>query len=467
MKDFGRIYARLLEERTPARVAETPAGGTAHNLDELELQSRWFAGEFGSEFVTTCGRKIRVVQFGVWNREAGPDFVEAAVELEGRPVEGGSIELDLHANGWEQHGHSQNPAFANTRLHVFFHAPRKQFFSRTIENRLVPQVLLDPAELRTARLVENPPATPGRCIPTLAQLSDEHLEALILGAAQIRLRQKGRRLLKIAAIHGADQAIYEGLAETLGYRENKLPFSLLSQRFPLKFLRQKGIPAEALLFGSAGFLGSTDLGAFSGETRTYLRQLWEQWWPHRAACERHMREMPAWKTGGVRPANHPQRRLAALALLAANWPRITRYLEDHQPRAIYKFLSGLEHPYWSTHYTLNSKPAKRKMALIGESRVAEMLSNVIYPWFLAQKPSLWEDFTKLRAKQRHGKLDVILARLFGEDPVRGEPFTKTLAGQQGLLAIYEDFCRRDISGCTQCPFPEQVATHFEDDQHPH
>jgi hypothetical protein len=442
---------------------------TAPTLSELELQSRWFAGEFGREFTTTCGRRIEIVQFGIWNQEAGPDFIEAAVHLEGRPVEGGSIELDLEARGWEQHGHAQNPAFAGTRLHLFLRAPDRQFFTRTCENRLVPQVRLDlnTLEDRPGAARHTPPAVPGRCIPALANLSDAQLARLVHSAAHHRLRRKGRRLRRIAAIHGAHQALFEGLAQTLGYKENQLAFALLAQRFPLKFLRRKDLHAEALLFGSAGFLGTTDLSRLPGDTRDYLRQLWEHWWPHRATCERHMTEMPAWKLGGVRPVNHPQRRLAALAVLAQNWPRLTRLLDDVKPREITKLLSSLEHDYWSTHYTLQSKPAKTRLALIGDARVTEMLANVLFPWLITAAPENWERFLDLRAKMSNRRLEIILTRLFGTDPAnraRGKRFPRTLAGQQGLLALYNDFCRRDLTDCRQCPFPEQVQEfHGRDD----
>src|SRR6266542_275269 len=46
-------------------------------------------------------------------------------------------------------------------------------------------------------------------------------------------------------------------------------------------------------------------------------------------------------------------------------------------------------------------------------------------------------------------------RLFGNDP-RRQQFLKTVAHQQGLLQIYEDFCMQDNSDCAQCPFPEQM-----------
>src|ERR1700757_788196 len=62
---------------------------------ELEIQARWFAGEFGKQFVTTAGDTIDVVQFGTWNREAGPDFRDAAVSVNGSEPARGCIEIDL------------------------------------------------------------------------------------------------------------------------------------------------------------------------------------------------------------------------------------------------------------------------------------------------------------------------------------------------------------------------------------
>lgn len=443
----------------PARQAYLPL--RAEPLpSELELQSRWFAGDFGTTFTTTCGRRLEVVQFGVWNREAGPDFLEVAIQLEDGPVERGAIELDLQATGWEAHGHSANPAFEEVRLHLFVQPPQAAFFTRTVGNRFVPQVRLDLSMLQGAPppLVQ-PLAHTGRCAAPLAELTDAQLETLLHGAARHRLLRKAARLRRTARIRGRHQAVFEALATALGYRENKLGFTLLAQRFPLKFLQQQGVSAEALLFGAAGFLGQSDLSVFPDDTRSYLRSLWGQWWPHRVSCERHLRDMPAWSLGGQRPVNHPQRRLAALALLAAEWKRFTRLLDGVEPRRIYQFFTELEHPYWSHHYTLTSAAVERPMALIGESRVADILANVIYPWLMGENPEVWPVYLELRSKMNNSKLETAALRLFGatgEGPARAAKILRYLVGQQGLLQIYEDFCLRDCSDCAQCPFPEQL-----------
>jgi len=63
-------------------------------LSELEVQARWFAGEFGRAFQSCDGELIEVVQFGVWNRAAGPDFTEAVVRIGSREPVKGALEID-------------------------------------------------------------------------------------------------------------------------------------------------------------------------------------------------------------------------------------------------------------------------------------------------------------------------------------------------------------------------------------
>src|SRR5581483_3466586 len=66
MMNAGNRYENLRS----ALVREEPLVTVPRDWDELELQAHWFAGDFGREFATTTGRAVRIVQFGVWNREA-------------------------------------------------------------------------------------------------------------------------------------------------------------------------------------------------------------------------------------------------------------------------------------------------------------------------------------------------------------------------------------------------------------
>ena len=118
-------------------------------------------------------------------------------------------------------------------------------------------------------------------------------------------------------------------------------------------------------------------------------------------------------------------------------------------------LLSLSHDFWSTHYTLLANASAKPIALIGETRVQEMLANVAYPLLVPERTRLWAEYLELPALLDNQKVRRAVQRLFGDDP-RGKDFTKKLHHQQGLLQIYEDFCLEDDSACANCPFPERL-----------
>jgi hypothetical protein len=457
------LVERYAEMRDSTRVHERALFVSPRIPSELELQARWFAGDFGKHFVSTAGDKIEIIQFGTWNREAGPDFRDAAIRINDDEPTGGCIEIDLLDRSWESHGHATNPAFEATVLHIFVERSGREFFTRTTSNRNVPQVCIDPATLSAAFTPNLPLARPGRCQAPLKNLSEERAQSVLHAAAQFRLRQKANRIRNKIDTHGRDETLFQEIASALGYKENKLPFTLLAQRFPLRFLRENARNCEALLFGAAGFLETPQLDVYRKSTREYVRQLWDGWWPHRDELQRFILPANSWRLSSTRPVNHPQRRLAALAILTRDWSRLQRASGKSSVAAANDFFQRLEHPFWNLHYTLTAAASPRKMALIGDSRIADILANVLFPFWFAHDPevatppsaTLWTEYAKLPAQLSNRRLETAATRLFGND-LRRKQFLKTVANQQGLLQIYEDFCVQDNSDCAQCPFPEQM-----------
>ena len=446
---------RYGEMLAACRVRERALFPPLRTPSELELQARWYAGDFGRSFVSTRGNDIDIVQFGNWNREAGPDFSNAAISVNGGEPIRGSIELDLVDRNWELHGHATNPAFDETVLHVFVDKSDREFFTRTKTNRNVPQVRIDPAKLPEAFSANIPLARPGRCRAPLGNLPEDRVRTVLNAAAQFRLQKKAARLRVNIENHGADEALFQETAGALGYKENKLPFVLIAQRVTLKSLRKNLEDAEAILFGVAGFLETPDLDVYKKSAKNYVRELWDKWWPHRDEFQRLILPAKVWKLSSTRPTNHPQRRLAALSIMAHQWPGFRRSLGKKHVRTVEKFFEALDHPFWKSHYTLAAKASAEFMALVGDARVADILANVIFPFWSVSGANLWSQFSKLRAPLSNRKAETAATRLFGDDP-RRRRFTKSVAQQQALLQIYEDFCLQDNSDCAHCPFPEQM-----------
>jgi hypothetical protein len=446
-------YAEMRQKS--ARVEERPLFALPKTPNELELQARWFAGEFGRKFRTLTGELVEIVQFGFWNHQAGPDFQDAAIQISDGPVLHGAIEIDLLDRNWELHGHATNPAFDDAILHIFLERSEVEFFARTSSHRNVPQVQLDLASLRDAATGMVPLAHAGRCVAPLRNLATERVSSILEGAAKFRLQQKANRLRQRIEAHGRDEVLFQVMAEALGYKQNQLPFTLLTQRLPVTFLRKQPEDSEALLFGVAGFLDAPDLDAVRKSTRTYLRFLWDRWWKYREQFSRLVLPPRIWKTNGARPLNHPHRRLGALVALLVEWKKVVSLARGSEAAAVVSFLTNLQHDFWNHHYTLAAGNASSSVALVGESRAAEILANVIYPLAVNDGREVWSDYKTLRAQLSNQAARIAAARLFAGDP-RQRDFVRTLAGQQGLLQIYEDFCLRDVSDCARCPLPEQL-----------
>src|SRR5438105_4774205 len=452
VSDPAGRYASL---RADPRIRERPLIALPRIPSELELQARWFAGEFGRKFHTTTGQRAEIIQFGFWNREAGPDFQDVAIRIEDGPVISGAIEIDLIDRNWELHGHGVNPAFDGTILHVFAQHSAAEFFTRTSSHRNIPQVQLDLAALSDSDATNLPIAHAGRCLAPLRNLEASRVASVLEAAAQFRLRRKAERLRQRIEIHGRDETIYQSLAEALGYKQNRLPFTLLAQRLPLALLHKHRENAEALLFGVAGFLEAPDLGVVRKSTRSYLRSLWDRWWKHREQFARLILPPKIWRLSGARPLNHPHRRLGALAVVVANWRKFSALANSGAASDAACFLTSLHHDFWTKHYTLAAQGSSSLLALIGDSRAADVLANALYPLALANDRDLWSEYKKLRAQLSNRSVKIAAARLFADDP-RQKQFLRSVVGQQGLLQIYEDFCLRDVSDCVDCPFPEQM-----------
>lgn len=410
-------YRSLLRQRGRLR-EQAPARSSS----ELELQARFYRGEFGTHWQGTEGERIELLHSGRWNHEPGPDFRAASLRIDGREVRG-DIEIDLRAADWEAHGHGVNRDFSGVALHGFFRAGSRRFFTRDCDHRHIPQVLL--AESETSSPVSG--VVRGEPLETRDAL------ALVEAAAAYRLSRKRAGLLSATRLCGAEEALFQALATGLGYKNNKTPFLLVAQRVGLAGAR--GSTGEARLFGCAGFLQAGYFDAGDDEERKYLSTLWDEWWKLRDASARLILPPEAWNFSALRPHNHPHRRLGALAAIVRQFPPIVQAVSDRQPAKFLSILEGISHPYWDRRWNLSNATLVRPMALLGHDRALDLAINVFAP-ALSSHEEGWAAWERLPGPSPSGKLKRALEWLTGSD--RTTDFSSSLR-QQGLLQLYDDF----------------------------
>lgn len=455
--EVSQTYESLLDSVRPLDLLCEKAQPLIRLPDELELQAMWFNGQFGRDFTSTSGKKIQIKQFGFWNRSAGPDFLHAAITIDGK-THAGPLEIDTRSADWEQHGHDVNPVFNSTILHVVFEPASIQHFTRTEDHREVPKVVVPLAVIQAtllAPLSDSAPMHMGRCQQPLANTPVGRINELLEQAAKHRCKVKASRLQAIRMSHSKDQSLWIALAESLGYRPNRLPMVLLAQRLPISELKSKGERIPALIFGTSEFLHPDIHKKAPEDSQQWLENLWKTWWQDRNTYQLDAGRKIQWILHGNRPINHPQRRLATLAVIAKHWNTYRKL--SAQPKSLVEWLSSLTDPFWSWHYTLISKASSKKLSLIGKDRIHDLIINHLLPLKVIEgEAGAWSFYQSLPAPAINEKVKRAHFRLFGNRD-DAKQFLKKSWHHQALLQIYQDFCLEDTTECKDCPFPEQLA----------
>ena len=134
---------------------------------------------------------------------------------------------------------------------------------------------------------------------------------LLHQAALVRLQSKASQFQARARQAGWEQSLWEGLFRGLGYKHNIWPMQRLAELKP-KWTTDTLLGLQARLLGLSGLLPA-ELTRTGSDT--YLRQIWDHWWRERESFADSILPKSLWHLHGLRPANHPQRRLA----LASHW----------------------------------------------------------------------------------------------------------------------------------------------------
>ena len=437
-------------------------------LSERFLQVLWNEQKFAAHLHTLDGRRLEVVVPGTWNLEAGPDFRNAVIRLDGTTL-AGDVEVHRNASDWTHHGHDRNPLYRNVILHVIWRAAATAKAAGRLPCLAVADFLERPWRALFAEIdVDSYPyarrVTPGSCAVKWALTDDTGLRRMLRVAGLARFGDKTTRIARQIIAKGADQALYETLFEALGYKANKQAFRRLAEEVPLSRLQAiRDVGArEATLFGAAGLLPDVSVTRVCPFWRRRLQDMWDIWW---------RQGMPVsdlkWCRSATRPLNSPERRLAAgLALLKqsdfapAAWLLGLSDVVD-SPSQLYKLLEhGLAvRSVWEDYKSFGIKLA-RPAQLLGVPRVRDLIVNVALPFLNAhawkQQNSALAELAKstylLVPGLQPNRLLREAAHRFLVPPTRTQTLTRRAYLQQGLLEIYRSFCLILRNDCKNCPF---------------
>jgi len=456
---------------------------------------------------TSDGKVLRVLHPGFVSAEGGPDFREAVIQIGNEPPRSGDVEIDLRSHNWHAHGHDRNPNFKNVILHVVWedvgiHVSACQNLKTPDKLRLELQPLppklsiqdnLDAPLGELSQWLENesiasfPEALRGKCSAPLRELDEPQLSMLLRQAARVRLEAKAAQFFTRARHAGWEQALWEGLFRALGYKHNAWPMQNLAESRSLWSPGAKSPFAfQARLLGVSGLL-PVELTRLQKSSDNYLRRVWDGWWRERNEFADLILPRAVWKFHGLRPANHPQRRLALASHWLANKKLISKIENwcaakisdarsvlpcrraDQQVSptslvdSLHEILQVQRDEFWSWHWTFNSARLAEPQPLLGETRATDLAVNVILPWLWIRAAEGKNAALQLEIERRYfdwpaaednSVLKLARQRLLGTSSRRA---LRSAAEQQGLMQIVRDFCAHSNAICEDCRLPAMAG----------
>ena len=404
------------------------------------------------ELTTTDGRSVEVIDAGLHNHNAGPDFFNAKVKI-GGTLWVGNVEIHDRASDWYHHGHDRDPRYDNVVLHVC------ETVDRDVQNsagHFLPQMQLQVPQYVRDHYTElqqtdqYPPCY--RIIPDLTRLT---VHSWMAALQTERLERKTEDIKRRAERCGGswEDAYFVTLARNYGFGINSDTFEQWAYNVPLKAVdhhRDDLFQIEAIFLGQAGLLELDTVPKHYQQDALndgYLARLRNeyQYLAHKFGMK--PMDVSQWNFLRLRPQNFPHIRLSQLAsLYHQRKAGLSQLLECTTVAQLKMLLSSHVTPYWETHYTFGSLSAKNEKHLSYGSLNLLMINTAIPMLFAMGRHRQKEEWCdrafdlleQLKAENNY------ITRMWQQC---GLP-VETAGDSQALIQLKKEYCdRRDCLRC--------------------
>ncbi len=391
---------------------------------------------------TTDGRRVEVIDVGQHNTDAGPDFFNVKIRIDGQ-LWAGNVEIHVLSSDWSKHHHDKDSAYDNIILHVVKKADREVFNTRgeaipqcelryPTDEKQLERLLIDRLAACNTQVSEHP-----------SLLADTWKQSLL----NRRLQKKTEAINTLLRQLNNDweEALYITLAHNFGFHTNGLPFELTARQTPLSYLRKHRdnlFQLEALILGQSGLLQTHN-------TTLYTQQLLTEYNFLQKKFSLQPIDGSLWKMGRMRPQNSPLVRLIQFATLMQQseglFAKIIQTCDLSQLRELFSVSISEEFAQknLSTTYRL------------GKSSIDILLINTVIPYKFAYGKAhnnlrLQEEaFTLLHQLPAEKNHIITQWNLLGIQ-------AKNAADSQSLIHLYQDYCI--THRCFQCDVGYQIFT---------
>lgn len=398
---------------------------------------------------TEDGAEVDIIDPGLHNFNAGPDFFNAKVKIGGQ-LWVGNVEIHERASDWFRHQHQQDAAYNNVVLHVVSVADEQAL---TLDGKSLPQLVLTvpPEILRNYEELLHEDTFPP-CYRIIPHLPDIKKHAWLAALTAERLEDKTNRLRGYLQRTCKDweRTFFIALARNFGFSVNSEAFeewAFLIEPSAVGKHRDNAFQVEAFFFGQAGLLD--DVAVAQERRDDYFCRLQKEYAFLKHKFSLTPMDFHHWKFLRLRPQNFPHVRLSQLVdLYFRQGVNFSRILETRNLNSLRSLLRAEATDYWRRHYTFGTDSVENPKQLQNASLDLIIINTVAPLLFTYGKErldeSLCERAFNLLEETRAEHNFITRSWAAAGLPVRNA------ADSQALIQLKREYCeKRD---CIRCRF---------------
>ena len=320
---------------------------------------------------------IHILKSGTHNRNAGPDFLNAKIEIN-HQIWVGNVEIHLKSSDWYAHHHENDVNYDATILHVVYEHDVAVYLKGNV---VLPTLILK--ELIASDLLSNylklSNAT-SNWIPCGEQVST--IDAFLFSNWKERLffERLERKAVFIDALlahqnNDFEAVLFQLLAKNFGLKVNGEAFLALSKSINFSIVRKVRSNEHqlmALLFGQAGFLAEEIQEAHHVSLKKEYAYL-----QHKFALQPLTNQQFSFFR--MRPNNFPTIRIAQLgSLYHLHQNLFSKLMQISKTEDFYSLIAVSISSFWQTHYTFDTI-SKKSTKQLTKSFIDLLIINTIIP----------------------------------------------------------------------------------------
>ena len=406
------------------------------------------------DLTTDAGNAVEVIDPGLHNTNAGPDFFNAKIKI-GGTLWVGNVEIHSRSKDWYAHGHDHDRAYDNVILHV---AEKIDAEVVNCRGEKIEQIEIEVPERIKANYEEllkeekYPPCY--RIVPDIKAIT---VNSWLTALEMERLENKTSAIKERAerAEGSWETAFFVTIARNFGFGVNGDTFERWASQVPLDSVahhRDDLFQIEAIFMGQAGLLEEEAVPQIYREDAIkegYFTKLRNEYLYLSHKFSMKPMDFKLWNFLRLRPQNFPHIRISQLAVLYhSRRVSLSSLSECETIEKLKNMLTSCVTPYWETHYSFGST-SKRNQKNISSPSLNLLMINTAIPMMFAYGRHLGDDNLCERALNFLEQLkpeDNFITRMWKQSGL----VARSAGDSQALIQLKREYC--DKKDCLRCRF---------------